>query len=789
MSAPDPDHAGSPSVPQPGVDKGELKPYVPASTNMAEMTVLSVGLGILLTLVFGVVNAYLGIKIGLTVGASIPAAVLSMVILRGVLRRGTILENNIVQTIGSSGESLAAGVVFTIPAFYFVKTAKLPFPSFVQIFLMAAVGGLLGVLIMVPLRRYLMVDEHKTLPFPEGTACAKVLAAGQEGGKKAWFVINGGIIGAVLGFFTGGLKLWNPTPHWTLAGSVMKKATLSFELTPLMLGVGYLIGPRIASIMMAGGLLGWVVLIPLIQYFGDALSLPVYPGSTLIAKMKPFEIWNSYVRYIGAGGVAIGGLLSIVKSGPTIFRSFKGSLKGFAKAAGSTGDSERPRTDRDAPLSWVGIGVAILVVTLILPILKTGGAVGIIAILLFTFFFVAVSARMVGLVGSTSQPVSGMTITVLLATSFLFVQLGLKGAAGMTAALTVGAVCCMAICMSGDISQDLKTGALVGATPWKQQVGEVIGTLTFALVSGLVVVFLYKVSLKGDFAFNAPQSRLMATLVDGVMGGQLPWTLIFVGVGIGLAVELAGVPALPLAIGLYLPLETSGAVIFGGLLAWVVGRVVKRDEREARHERGTLFSSGMVAGAALIGALMAGFAIIPWAEVPIEKKAARKAAKAPEKKAAPIAKAAGTARSKALKAPKVAPTAKQKPAPTATAAPTGKKAATPGSKATAGAMKGPTSPVAPAAKAKKKPAPPAGAGKKQPATATKKAKKKTTRTMSFAELLAKVGKSKAFKSRPLSWFKTRTAAVAFYTMLVLLMLWLILRGRVETAKEKGEGEG
>lgn len=577
-----------------------LRPYVDAETQLPQFSLQAAVLGVLLALVFGAANAYLGLKIGLTVTASIPAAVMSMAILRGILRRGNVLENNMVQTIASSGESLAAGVVFTMPALIFLGLDL----SWWKVFALSMAGGLLGILAMIPLRRPLMVDEHESLPFPEGTACAEVLLAGEEGGRRAGNVFLGIALGALYRVLAEGLGLWRQVVQWS--SDRLHQATMGFELSPILLGVGYLIGPRIAAVMFAGGLLGWAVLIPLLHYLGSQNELILYPGTVPLAEMDADTIWDNYIRYIGAGGVACGGLLSLVKVLPTIVRSFMRVLGNFREGLVDRGAPPRTERDLDGRVS-LAVLVLVILAMLLLPVFGFGVAGTLIAAL-FSFFFVAVSARMVGLIGSTSQPVSGMTITALLATAALFHHRGLRGDVGMEASITVAAVVCIAICMSGDIAQDLKTGALMGATPAKQQLGEILGTLSFALIAGSVMLLLHKVYVLGSAKLPTPQARLMADLVRGVMGGQLPWMLIFTGVGLGLCVELLGIASLPFAIGLYLPVSTSAPVIFGGLIAlWVR----KRRLPDSAREGGTLFGSGLIAGDALMGVLLAVFAVIP----------------------------------------------------------------------------------------------------------------------------------------------------------------------------------
>ncbi len=576
-----------------------FEPYIPAGKDVPQFTLRAALLGVALSMLFGAANAYVGLKTSLTVTASIPAAVMGMAILRGILRRGSVLEINMIQTVASSGESLAAGIIFTMPALLFLGMEL----SWIKVFSLSMAGGLLGILAMIPLRRGLMVEEHATLPYPEGTACSEVILAGEAGGGRAHNVFYGIAIGGAYRLLAEGLGLWRQVVQWS--ASRLHQSTIGFELSPILLGVGYLIGPRIAAVMLAGGVLGWVVLIPLFHYFGSQTEIVLYPGSVPLGTMNADQIWDHYIRYLGAGGVAFGGLWSLAKVMPTVWSSF-GRVLGALRRRDDARAESRLERDLDPRIS-LPIAALAIAAMLFLPVFGFGLR-GTLISLVFSFFFVAVSARMVGLIGSTSQPVSGMTITALLATAVLFYQWGWRGDAGMEATITVAAVVCIAICMSGDIAQDLKTGVLMGATPHKQQLGEILGTLSFALIGGSVVVLLHKAYTLGSAALPTPQARLMADLTRGVMGGELPWTLLGVGAGIAFSVELLGIASLPFAIGLYLPVTTSAPIIFGGLLAWLLAR---RGLGERARENGTLFGSGLIAGDALLGIILAVFAVVP----------------------------------------------------------------------------------------------------------------------------------------------------------------------------------
>ncbi len=601
----------------------EYKPYTPAESLVPELTIRSVAIGIALAVVFGAANAYLGATVGMTVSASIPAAVISMGVLRLWLKKGSVLENNMAQTVGSAGESLAAGVIFTVPAIILLNLdygKEIPFPTWWTIATLSLLGGLLGVLFLIPLRRYLIVREHRKLPYPEGTACAEVLTAGERGGAGAALVFKGVMVGALYKLLMDdrSIGLWGRFPEWhffkkTKEGIVgIQNAIISFDVLPMLVGVGYIIGPQISAFMLAGGLLGWWVLIPLISYMGEHLNTVVYPATALISEMSPIEIWSNYVRYIGAGAVAFGGLASLIKALPTILRSFKLGFREIASTfkGGAAGHEEKeavPRTSRDLPMLAVIVGVVLLFIIIGLTPQIKGGFLAALLIIIFGFFFVTVSSRIVGLVGSSSNPASGMTIATLLATTILVVAAGLKGPAAMLAAITIGAVVCIAVCIAGDTSQDLKTGFLVGATPWKQQIGEVIGVVASALAVGGTIILLnstYGFDPAIPTALKAPQANLMKIIIVGVVNQNLPWILVFVGAVCALVVELFGMPSLAFAVGLYLPLELSTSVMVGGAVSLLLG-IFKKKEFKLRNERGILYASGMIAGEAVLGVLIA----------------------------------------------------------------------------------------------------------------------------------------------------------------------------------------
>ncbi len=607
------EHKGLPASAYEVMDGNKYEPYVPKDKEIPEFTPLSVILGILQAVIFGVAMVYVGLKIGMTISASVPAAVISMGILKGVFKRGTILENNLVQTIASAGESLAAGVIFTIPAAFLWPEFNPSTFTLLRLFLIAFIGGVLGVLLMIPLRRFLIVEEHGKLKYPEGTACAEVLVAGDVGGNPAKTVFGGIVVGAIFKFLQQALKLWKGVVSWNIPG--VKNLVFAGESSSILLGVGYIIGLEVSSLMLAGGLLAWFVLIPLISYFGENLHTAVAPATTLIKDMSADAIWDSYIRYIGAGAVAFGGLISLAKSMPTIWQSFKSAMGQFKEVIKNKGQAlkEVPRTQRDLPLGLIiGISVALIILIVLTKNISSNffhGVIGAILVFIFGFFFVTVSSRIVGLVGSSSNPVSGMTIGTLIASCLIFKALGFTGIDGMVTALVVGAFVCIAMCMAGDISQDLKTGFLLGATPLRQQIGQIIGVAASSLfVVMTVLYFRNNIAPPPGFhgeVFKAPQANLMAILIRGIMEGKLPWILIITGGFIAVCVELLGAPALPFAVGLYLPLELSTPVMIGGILAYITKKVFKDPKvYKVKSEKGILASSGLIAGDALMGILI-----------------------------------------------------------------------------------------------------------------------------------------------------------------------------------------
>lgn len=590
-------------------EKNEFKPYIPADKVMPELTVTSIVMGMLLAVIFGAANAYLGLRVGMTVSASIPAAVISMGVIRVIMKRNSILESNMVQTIGSAGESLAAGAIFTMPAlFLWAEEGLCDMPSLVEITLIALCGGVLGVLFMVPLRNALIVKEHETLLYPEGTACADVLLAGEEGGANASTVFSGMGLAAAFKFVVDGLKV---LPSDVAFAFKSFKGEIGMEVYPALLGVGYIVGPQIASYMFVGSLIGWMVIIPLICLFGpDTWLYPADVGKTiadLYAAGGAAKIWSTYVKYIGAGAIATGGIISLIKSLPLIITTFRDSIKSM-KGGKNTNTA---RTAQDLPMQMILFGIVAMVLIIwvvpAIPVTLLGAAI----IVVFGFFFATVSSRMVGLVGSSNNPVSGMAIATLLIATMSIKASGKTGIDGMTAAIAIGSVICIVAAIAGDTSQDLKTGYLLGATPKKQQMGEIIGVVVSGLAIGGVLYLLNAAWGYGGAEVPAPQATLMKMIVEGIMGGNLPWNLVFIGVFLAIALEILRVPVMPFAIGLYLPIYLNATIMIGGVVRMFMDRRKNVDEETKTKQTtdGTLYCAGMIAGEGLVGILLAIFAV------------------------------------------------------------------------------------------------------------------------------------------------------------------------------------
>ena len=594
----------------------KFKPYVPDEQIVPEFTIKAIILGSIFGIIFGASTVYLALKAGLTVSASIPIAVLAIAVFKRI-GKSTILENNIVQTIGSAGESVAAGVAFTIPALIFLASGD-QFFNYFNIFTLALVGGTLGVFFMVPLRRSLIVKEHDTLPYPEGTACAEVLVAGERGGSLAGKVFAGLGIAFAYKALMSIFGLWKETP--TIQGgrdSSFPNASVSADVTPEYLGVGYIIGPRIAGVLVAGGVLSYLVLIPLITLIGDGLPTILKPATGLIRDMSPSDIRTGYVRYIGAGAVAAGGLITLIRTLPTIIAAFRESFKSIRDTKSGVAQA---RTERDIPITYVIIGSLVLVfIVAILPQLPSAGIFGRLLmgllVVVFGFFFVTVSSRIVGIIGSSSNPISGMTIATLMATCLIFVGLGWTGDVYQSLALAVGGIVCIAAANAGATSQDLKTGYIVGATPIYQQIGLIIGVVVSTIVIGLTMQVL-DASMQyqqiphaiGSEKLPAPQATLMATIIKGLLAQDLPWGLVLIGMSISVVVELCGIRSLSFAVGAYLPLSTTAPIFVGGMVKALVDKMTHAragGHEESEVSSGMLYSTGLVAGGSLTGVLIA----------------------------------------------------------------------------------------------------------------------------------------------------------------------------------------
>lgn len=669
----------------------KFQPYVAANETRPEFTLRALLFGALFGILFGAVTVYVGLRAGLTVSASIPIAVLSISLLRA-LGKASILENNIVQTTGSAGESVAGGVIFTLPALLFLGFGLQD--QYWRITLLALIGGCLGVCFMIPLRRQLIVKEHGHLLYPEGTACADVLIAGDRGGSFAGRVFAGLGLGALYTFFQNEnmFAVWPSTP--TYNPSWLPGSSIRANTTTEYLGVGYIIGPRIAGVIFSGGVFAWMVVMPAIKFFGSHLTTNLYPGTKLISDMQPQELWGTYIRPMGAGAVAAAGLITLLKTMPTIIAALRAGAKDLA--AGSGGAASQLRTDRDVPLKWALIGAGVLLVFMwaMLTFNPVPGAntsvvsnfFAAVLVIVFGFLFVTVSSRITGLIGTSSNPISGMAIATLMATCAVFLLLGWTDQAFFALAITIGGVVCIASANAGNTSQDLKTGFLVGATPAKQQLALFVGVIVSVFVIGLTLIGMDKgleqfvpanipvniqslpqgvsqnskpfdrpsVTIAGEkntpgkeqstqgmvllnalnsptvpdgsYLYNptsgrieiqwvhgigsaaaaAPQARLMATVINGILTRKLPWGLILLGVFLVVAIELLGIRSLSFAVGFYIPMATTLAIFCGGVVRWLVERAAekageKKDESDVSP--GSLYASGLIAAGGIVGLL------------------------------------------------------------------------------------------------------------------------------------------------------------------------------------------
>jgi len=597
-----------------GCDGEAYVPYIPTTEVMPELTGYSIIMGVIFALIFAAANTYLGLKVGITISAGIPGAILATGLLRGIFRRNNILEANMVASLSAMGESIAGGIIFVLPALLLLGLGL----SVQTIVIVTIIGGLMGVFFITPVRRYLIVEEHGELIYPESMAAAEVLVTGSEGGKGFQTVLIGMGVGGAYKIASGGFAFWGENSSYTIRsyqGTIVGVDTLAS-----LLGVGFIVGVKTSTLMFAGGVVAWLALIPLIKFFGSGLTTPIFPSTIPIAEMDAFDVWSNYIRYIGAGAVAAGGFLSLAKSLPTIIVSFQKAAAGMGKG----GSGKVSRMNEEAPLTWV-ISAAVLgfLLTWFVPAVG-GGAVGAFMAVLFSFFFAVVSGRMVGLIGASNNPVSGMTIASLLIVTTVLKLMGNTGTQGMTTALMIGGVICVAIAVAGGTAQSLKTTFVIGGSPRKVQMG-MFGALAVASVGAAGTVLLLNTAYGiGEAAVPAPQATLMKLIVEGIMTAQLPWTLVLIGVALALFCFLANIPILAVALGLYLPLGLSSAVFAGGLVRVLVEKTTRgadencaietldleKSDTDKAVEKGILLASGLVAGDALMGIVIGIFAAL-----------------------------------------------------------------------------------------------------------------------------------------------------------------------------------
>lgn len=591
-----------------GIDGKNYVPYIPASQVLPELTFLSVFIGVILAAVFASANTYLALNVGMTIAAGIPAAILGTGLLKMFIKRSVILEANMISGIAAMGESLAGGIVFTLPAII-IWGMNL---SFLTIVIVTLLGGLLGILFVVPLRKYLVIEEHGKLAFPESMAAAEVLVTGNTGGSGFMTVMTGLGFGAVYKFLSGGLRLWSEEPEWainlTQNGKPVFESFFGINALASLAGVGIIVGIEASLYMFAGSVVANFALIPLIKYVGATSTVALFPATVPIAEMSAGAVRGAYIRYIGAGTVAAGGFISLAKSMPTIVKSFKAAMSGIGGGAGTK------RTELDVPMTWV-IGAAALVFFLswTLPMIKAG-AVGAFLGVLFSFFFAVVSARICGIIGASNNPVSGMTIATLLFVTSVLKALGYVGNVGMVTAITIGGIVCVAISVAGGAGQAMKTTYIIGGTPKKVQIGMYLGIMVGCLAAaGTMLLLVQTYGIGGDNGIAAPQATLMSMVVQGVMDGQLPWSLVLIGMALGVMCELMGLPVLPVALGIYLPIHLSSGILFGGIVRVLVEKKFKKtDEAQGKVqvEKGILLASGLVAGDAIMGIVVAVLAAL-----------------------------------------------------------------------------------------------------------------------------------------------------------------------------------
>lgn len=587
-----------------GVKGEDYIPYVPLTKAMPELTIVSIILGVLLAVIFGAANTYLGLKVGMTIAAGIPAAVISTGLLKGIFKRNNILETNLISSMASMGESLAGGLIFIVPAVILLGS-KLTILSIVVISLL---GGLMGIFLVVPLRKYLLVEEHGRLVYPEGMAASEVLVSASAGGTGLKTMLTGLTAGGIYKMLSGGFGFWLEEPSWTIKS--FQSTFFGADVMASLLGVGFIVGLEISMYMFAGGLVAWFGLIPLLKYIGSSLTTPIFPADVPISKMAADAIWTNYIRYVGAGAVAAGGFISIIKAMPTIVKSFKSAMSGVDVKKGG-----QKRTEIDTPMTWVIGAIAfVFFMTWLYPIVSgiNVGAIGALMAVVFSFFFAVVSARLVGVIGTSNNPISGMTIATLLFVASVLKATGHTGNAGMIAAIVVGSIVCVATAIAGGAAQSLKTTFIIGGTPKKVEIAMLVGTVLSAAAVGFVIMMLHSAYGIGSKTISAPQATIMSMVVKGIMLNKLPWALVLVGATFGIMCELMNIPILPFALGLYLPIYLSAGVLIGGIVRALFDRKFRRDEAQLKiqTEKGVLLASGLVAGDAIVGIIIAVFAFV-----------------------------------------------------------------------------------------------------------------------------------------------------------------------------------
>ncbi|MBL4937709.1 oligopeptide transporter, OPT family [Clostridium sp. YIM B02515] len=606
------EHKGLSHTAYGGIKGEDYVPYIPASQAMPELTTVSIIIGCLLAAVFAAANTYLALNVGMTIAAGIPAAILGTGLLKIIFRKNNILEANLISGVAAMGESLAGGIVFTIPALFIWGMNV----SLITIVIITLLGGLLGIIFVVPLRRYLIIEEHGKLAFPESMAAAEVLVTSNSGGAGFKTVLTGILGGGAYKFLSAGLLLWQEEPNWNINITQNNKSIFQsffgFDAMASLAGVGFIVGIEASLYMFAGALVATFGLVPLIKFIGTGSSAILYPATVPIGELSASAIRGNYIRYIGAGAVAAGGFISLAKSLPTIVKSFKSALSGIG-----AGGAETKRTDLDIPMTWV-IGGAALVFFLswFLPMLQIGFAGALLAVV-FAFFFAVVSARICGIIGASNNPVSGMTIATLLFVTSVLKALGKTGNGGMFAALVTGAIVCVGISVAGGAGQALKTTYIIGGTPKKLQIGMYFGVIIGAVAAaGTLILMINTYGFTGPKAIAAPQATLMSMVVQGVMTAQLPWSLVLIGATFGVMIELLGLPVLPVALGIYLPIHLSAGILVGGIVRVIVDKKFSKNETELKEktEKGILLSSGLVAGDAIMGIIVALLAALKLSE-------------------------------------------------------------------------------------------------------------------------------------------------------------------------------